>query len=191
MKKKHWIIILSIVIPLAVSFLLSIDKVLSNEQVEMLRSFDSSYLPPVYAGINALTAVLLFLAVRHAKNKNIAAHQATINMAMLCSVLFLLMYEVYHLTSQHTLYGDVDHNGIVSAAEAAKVSGSIGIYKVILFSHIALSAGIIPLVLFSYLYGSERQVVKHRKIVKFAFPLWMYVAVTGVVIYFMISPYYA
>lgn len=189
--KKTIIIVLSAIIPIVVALLLSLDKILPMETVEGLRSFDGSFLPPMYAVINGLTAIILIGALIAVRKQNFILHQRLIKCAMVLSVLFLIGYVSYHLTTSETLYGDLDHDGIRSEDEAKLISGSFGAYFFILMSHIVLSMGIIPLVLFSYLYGSTKQIQKHKRLVKFAFPMWLYVAITGVIIYLMISPYYA
>ena len=164
---KKLIIALSIVITLAVAILFKIK----------IPGVDLNFLPPVYATINGLTAVSLILAVMAIKKKKVTIHEKLIKFSMLLSVSFLLMYVAYHMTSESTPYGG---EGI-----------SKTIYFFILISHIILSIGVIPLVLFSYLYGITKNIEKHKKIVKFAFPLWLYVAITGVIVYIMIAPYYS
>lgn len=189
--KKIVISVLSIVIPVVVVFLLNMNRVLPQDTVDSIRSFDGSFLPPMYATINAITAIVLIAAVIMVKKGNIKLHEKLIKFAMLLSVLFLVGYVIYHLTTPEALYGDLNHDGIRDDAEKAAISSSFAIYLFLLISHITLSLGVIPLVLMSYLYGSTNQVEKHKKLVKWAFPLWLYIAITGVVIYFMISPYYA
>jgi putative membrane protein len=164
-KFRKLIIIISIVIPIAVAALFGIK----------LEGIDFSFLPPFYAGINGLTAILLILALAAIKNKNIALHQRLIKFCLALSLLFLLCYVAYHMTSDSTAY-----------------EGNMkGLYYFILISHILLSIAVIPLVLFTYLFAWEGKFDKHKKWTKFAFPIWLYVAITGVVVYLMISPYYA
>jgi len=164
-KFRKLIIIISIVIPIAVAALFGIK----------LEGIDFSFLPPFYAGINGLTAILLILALAAIKNKNIALHQRLIKVCLALSLLFLLCYVAYHMTSDSTAYG----------------GNMKGLYYFILISHILLSIAVIPLVLFTYLFAWEGKFDKHKKWTKFAFPIWLYVAITGVVVYLMISPYYA
>lgn len=164
---KRLILLVSIIIPVAVAVLFKVK----------IDGIDLSFLPPFYAGINGLTALSLIAAVVAVKNKNIQLHKKLIQFSILLSVIFLLCYVAYHITSESTPYG---------GEGAARV-----IYFIILISHIVLSVGIIPLVLYSYVYGLNNIISKHKKLVKFAFPLWLYVAITGVIVYFMISPYYA
>ncbi|MEX0995711.1 MAG: DUF420 domain-containing protein [Flavobacteriaceae bacterium] len=166
---NRWIVVLSILIPVAVAVLFTIKIEIPG--VERL-----GFLPPIYATINAFTAVILVLAVIQIKKGNRKAHENLMKTAIGLSVLFLLMYVVYHMTSTSTPYGG---------------EGSIRIvYFVILISHIVLSIAVIPLVLISFVRALSKRFDKHKKIAKITFPIWLYVAVTGVIVYIMISPYY-
>lgn len=180
--QKNLIWILSIAIPLIVALLF-------NPSVH-LNIGPFYFLPPTYASINALTGIILIAALIAIKKKNINLHQNLIKLAMLCSVLFLVGYVLHHITSDTTIYGDADNNRILSNAEQQKIASSQLFYYIILISHIALSVAIIPFVLFSFYYGINYKVEQHKKLVKFAFPMWLYVAITGVIVYFMISPFY-
>jgi putative membrane protein len=161
---RKLIIVLSIVIPVAVAILFKVK----------IPGYDLSFLPPFYAGINGLTAVLLIGALIAIKNKNVNLHQTLIKASLFLSVLFLLCYVAYHITSDSTAYkGDLP-----------------GVYFPLLISHIVLSVAVIPIVLFTYLFAWQGDFVKHKKWTKFAFPIWLYVAVTGVIVYFMIAPFY-
>lgn len=164
---KRVITALSIVIPLAVAALFGIKL-----DVEPL-----SFLPPVYATINGITAVLLIFAVVAIKRGNKALHEKLNTVAIICSVLFLVMYVAYHMTSDYTPFGG---EGIIKY-----------IYYFILISHIVLSIAVIPFVLITLMRARLGQFPQHKKIAKITFPLWLYVAVTGVIVYLMISPYYA
>ena len=161
---RKLIIALSIVIPVAVAILFNVK----------IPGYDLSFLPPFYAGINGLTALLLIGALIAIKKKNVSLHQTLIQSSLFLSVLFLLCYVAYHITSDSTEYkGDLP-----------------GVYFPLLISHIVLSVAVIPIVLFTYLFAWQGDFVKHKKWTKFAFPIWLYVAVTGVIVYFMISPFY-
>ena len=163
-KFRKLIIAVSIVIPVAVAALFGIK----------VDGIDLSFLPPFYAGINGLTAVLLIGALVAIKRKNMNLHQRLIQTCLALSLLFLLCYVAYHMTSDSTPYG-----GNMKA-----------LYYFILISHIILSVAVIPVVLFTYLFAWEGKFEKHKKWTRFAFPIWLYVAVTGVIVYLMISPYY-
>ena len=180
------IILVSIVIPIVVAILFSIKLKDFGIQVEPL-----SFLPPIYASINALTALFLIMGVIAIKNKNKKVHQRFMTSAIACSVMFLIMYVAYHLTADSTVYGDIDGNKILDVTEKTNAGSMRLVYLFILLSHILLSVAIIPLVLITYVRALSSRFDKHRKIAKFTFPLWLYVALTGVIVYLMISPYYA
>lgn len=171
-KYNTYIVILSIAIPVVVAILFGIKLKDFGIQVEPL-----TFLPPIYAFINGVTAILLVLAVYFIKGGNIKAHQRLMQIAITCSVLFLVMYVAYHMTSDSTPFGG---KGWIRYA-----------YFFILISHIVLSISVIPLVLITYVKALTEQFDKHKQIAKIAFPIWLYVAVTGVIVYFMIAPYYA
>ena len=180
------IILVSIIIPVVVAVLFSVKLKDFGIDVEPL-----SFLPPIYASINGLTAVLLVLAVTAIKNGNRKVHEQLMTTAIACSVIFLIMYVAYHMTSDSTVYGDIDGNKILDAKEKEYAGPMRTAYLLILLSHIALSVIIIPLVLITYVRALAARFDKHKKIAKITFPLWLYVAVTGVIVYLMISPYYA
>ncbi|MFT7344387.1 MAG: putative membrane protein [Lentimonas sp.] len=163
-KTLNAIKILSIVIPLAVAALFKV----------RIPGLDFSFLPPIYATMNGITAIFLLIAIWAIKNKKRDLHRRFIRLAMLCSILFLLMYVAYHVSSDPTPYG-----GDYQAT-----------YYTLLISHIILSVVVIPLVCYSYLFAWQGNFEKHKKWTRFSFPIWLYVAVTGVVVYLMISPYY-
>ncbi len=165
-KLKQAIWAVSIVIPIAVAILFTVK----------IEGLDFSFLPPVYASLNGLTAIGLIIAIAAIKNKNRTLHQRVIQLCLLFSILFLLLYVLYHMTSDTTAYG---------GSGALKM-----VYFFLLISHILLSMVVIPIVLFSYLFAWQGDFERHKKWTKFAFPLWLYVAVSGVLVYFMISPYY-
>jgi putative membrane protein len=165
---KKLIIALSIIIPVAVAILFGMPKV---------EGYDTSFLPPIYATINGLTAVCLVVAVMAIKNGKRLLHERLMKLAIVLSASFLVMYVIYHGTSVATPFGGV---------------GAIRyVYFFILVTHILLSIGVIPLVLFTYVRALSGNFERHRALAKFTFPIWLYVAVTGVIVYLMISPYYA
>ncbi|MNJ83066.1 hypothetical protein D3C87_04800 [compost metagenome] len=178
---RKLIIALSIIIPIVVAVLFKVK----------IADADLSFLPHIYATINAVTAILLVVALVAIKQKKIKAHETVIKICMVLSVLFLVCYVAYHMTSDPTLYGDVNGNGELDLYEKMTLStASKFTYYFILITHIILSVAVIPMVLFSYLYAWEGKFDKHRKWTKITWPLWFYVAASGVVVYLMISPYY-
>ena len=171
-KYSFWIIFLSILVPVAVAILLSV----------RLKDFGFTptpmhFLPPIYATINGLTAIILIIAVIAIKNKNRKLHENLMKTAIALSVVFLVLYIVYHLTTDATKYGGTGISRII--------------YFILLISHISLSIITIPLVLVSYVRALAQKFDKHKKLTRYTFPIWLYVAVTGVIVYMMISPYYA
>ncbi|MDD7913613.1 DUF420 domain-containing protein [Polaribacter ponticola] len=171
-KYKKIITVLSIVIPLAVAALFGVNLKSLGFDVEPL-----TFLPPIYASINGLTAALLIAAVLAIKKGNKKLHQQLNTIAIGCSLIFLLLYIGYHMTSDSTKFGG---EGVIKY-----------VYYFILFSHIVLSVIVIPFVLTTYMRAQLGNFPQHKKIAKITFPLWLYVAVTGVIVYLMISPYYA
>lgn len=166
-KYNKLIVILSIVIPIVVAALFGI----KIPNVEPL-----SFLPPIYATINGLTAIILVLAFFAIKKKNVVLHENLMTTAIWCSALFLLMYVAYHMTSDSTKFGG---------------EGTIKyVYYFVLLTHIVLSIAVIPFVLITYVRAITNNFEKHKKIARITFPLWLYVAVSGVIVYIMISPYY-
>ena len=180
------IIFVSILIPIVVAILFNVKLKDFGIIVEPL-----SFLPPIYASINGLTAVLLIAAVIAIKNGNRKLHEGLMTTAIGCSVIFLVMYVAYHMSADSTKFGDLDHNGIVDATELAAVGSMRLVYFLILITHIILSIIIIPMVLFTYVRALAKDFDRHKKLARITLPIWLYVAITGVVVYLMIAPYYA
>jgi putative membrane protein len=167
-KNKYgiWIKIISITIPVVVAILFGV-----RVDYEL-----PIFLPPIYSSLNALTAVLLVLALVAIKSKKIKLHQRLMQTCIALSLVFLVMYIAYHMTTDPTPFGGEGFTKLM--------------YFFILISHILLSIALIPLVLISYVRAFQEEFPAHKKISKITFPIWLYVAVTGVVVYLMISPYY-
>ena len=170
-KFNKFIVIVSIVIPVVVAILFGVKLKDFGYEVEPL-----SFLPPIYATINGITAVVLVAAVLAVKNGKRKLHEQLMTTAIGLSVSFLVMYVAYHMTSDSTKFGG---EGMIRF-----------VYFFILISHILLSIAVIPLVLISYVRALAKKFDRHKRIAKITFPIWLYVAVTGVVVYLMISPYY-
>jgi len=166
-KYNIWIWILSIAIPVVVAILFSV-KIPGVERL--------GFLPPIYATINGITAILLVLAVIQIKNGNRKTHELLMKICIGLSALFLIMYIIYHMTSDSTSYGG---EGMIKY-----------VYFFILITHIVLSITVIPFVLITFVRALSGRFEKHKKIARITFPIWLYVAVTGVIVYLMISPYY-
>ena len=166
-KYQLWINVVSVAIPVVVALLF---------MVRIPNVAPLSFLPPIYATMNGVTAFLLIFALIAIKNKKRVLHENLMKTAVFCSLLFLVMYVAYHMTSDPTKY----------RGEGAMVY----LYYGILISHIILSIIVIPLVLISFVRAYLGQYELHKKMVRYAFPVWLYVAATGVIVYLMISPYY-
>ncbi|MBA22481.1 MAG: hypothetical protein CMP52_03970, partial [Flavobacteriales bacterium] len=165
LKYKNWIIVISVAIPVVVAILFRIRL----ENVKPL-----SFLPPIYAAVNGYTTIILLFALWAIKNRKINLHEQLMKTAIGLSLVFLIMYVAYHLTSDPTPF---EGEGWVK-----------NVYYFILISHILLSITIIPLVLISYVRAITQQFTLHRKIARITFPIWLYVTITGVIVYLMISP---
>jgi putative membrane protein len=161
------IIGLSILVPVLVAALFGMPKV---------KGYDTSFLPPIYATINGVTALLLIIAVIAIRQGKRELHERIMKACIGLSAVFLIMYVAYHITNEATQYGG---------------QGAIRyVYFFILITHICLSIAVIPFVLFTFARALSGNFERHRRLAKFTFPLWLYVAITGVLVYLMISPYY-
>lgn len=147
-------------------------------------------LPTLNAVLNGLCCILLIFSLIAIKKKNIALHKKLNITAFILSSLFLVSYVTAHYFIPDTKYGDVDHDGVMSAAESIAVSGIKPTYVIILLSHIFLAIAVLPMILLSFYYGLTDQREKHKKLTRFSYPIWLYVTITGVVVYLMISKYY-
>jgi putative membrane protein len=163
---KPLIVIASIAIPIVVAILIQV----------RIDGYDFSYLPHIYAVINGLTAILLISALVAIKNGKRRVHEVIMKINMALSAAFLVMYILYHITTDPTIFGGT---GLIRY-----------VYFFFLISHMILSVAITPLVLFTLLYAVNNDFTKHRELAKYSFPVWLYIAVTGVIVYLMISPYY-
>lgn len=184
-KYNKLIVAVSIIIPVAVAILFGVKLKDFGYDVEPL-----SFLPPIYATTNGITAVLLVAAVIAIKNSKRRVHQILMTSAIALSVAFLVMYVAYHMTADSAVFGDLNHNGILEESEKDSIGSLRIVYLLILVTHIILSIAIIPMVLITYVRAIAQKFDKHKKISRITFPIWLYVAVTGVVVFLMISPYY-
>ncbi len=137
---------------------------------------DFSFLPPIHASLNALCALILLLALYYIKNKQVENHRRAIYAAMVCSALFLVSYVLYHFTTPETRYGGT---GVMRT-----------LYFILLITHVVLAAVILPFILLTFTRAYTNQFERHKKMARWVFPLWLYVAVTGPVCYLMLQPYY-
>lgn len=169
-KVKNWIIGISIVIPLAVAVLLFMPAKISTLGDWVY------FLPHLNAVINSAASVALIVGLIFIKQKKYSYHGATMTIAFALGAIFLVSYVIYHASAESTSFGGV---GFIRT-----------VYYFLLITHIIFAAIALFPILFAYYYGYTDQRDKHRKVVKFAYPIWLYVSVTGVIVYLMISPYY-
>ncbi len=147
-----------------------------NLKIPLPDGVSMGFLPPVHAALNTIVALSLILAVWMIKKQNVKAHKFWISVAMTSSVLFLLCYVAYHFTEPNTLYAG---EGVMRT-----------VYFFLLITHIVLAGISLPFILLTWTYGFTSQFNKHKKMAKWVFPVWLYVAVTGPICYFMLKPYY-
>lgn len=157
-------------------------------QPEVMPGF-VQYLPPLNAFMNGTCAVLLLISLWAILNKKIALHKRINLTTFMLSSLFLVSYILAHFFMPDVKYGDMDHNGVLTDTEKAGASLR-GFYLIILTTHIVLATLVLPVILLSFWYGLKNNVQKHKKIVRYTYPVWLYVAITGVVVYLMVKPYY-
>ena len=182
-KARLLILIFSFVVFAAVVLL---DRI----KLDVHPSFNIHVFALLNAVLNSVIAVLLIAALIAVKGKKYLLHKNIMMAALVLSVIFLLSYITHHLLAGEALYGDANLDGILTYNENAAFAGSRGIYLIILLSHIFLAAIILPFILFTAYRGLTAEFALHKKIAKYTWPLWLYVAITGPVVYWMIHPYY-
>lgn len=149
------------------------------------------YLPVLNAFLNGTCTIILLISFYFIRRKQVWIHKRLNITAVILSTVFLVSYVLFHSYGVETRFGDLDHNGIVDEVEKALAGNSRLVYFGILITHIILAAIVLPLVLLSLYRGLTNQVRLHKKIVRWSFPVWLYVTISGVVVYLMISPYYS
>lgn len=164
--------------------------VLEQVTIPVDLGFDPHILAALNAMINSIVAVLLVVALVAAKRKNIQLHRNIMLTAIVLSIVFLVNYILYHLFAGSTWYGDVDGNGVVSEIEKAQAGSMRYVYFFILGTHILLAGISLPYILFAAYRALINENAAHRKVAKVAWPMWFYVAITGPIVYLMISAYH-
>ena len=183
-RKATWLIIIfSFVVFAAVSFLTKI-------KIDIDLGFDVHVFALANAIINSVIAVLLLCALISVKRKNYVLHKQLMITALVLSVVFLVSYIAHHLLAGEAVYGDADHDGILSDAEKLAVGSSRTMYLIILLTHIFLAGIILPFILFTAYRALIAEYPRHKKLARITWPLWFYVAITGPVVYWMIHPFY-
>ena len=164
---------------------------LSRVKLEVDLGFDVHRFAQFNAIVNSLVAVLLVAALLAVKARGYKTHRALMMTAMVLSILFLVSYIAHHLFAGDTRFGDLDHDGVLSETETANAGSALTIYRIILFTHIPLAGIILPFILFTAYRALTGDWAAHRKLARITWPIWFYVAITGVLVYWMISPYYS
>jgi putative membrane protein len=183
-KAKIFIWVVSIIVFLAVAGL-------SKFKLDLNLPFNVHVFATINAVINSIVAILLIAGLITIKNKNYLLHKKIMIAAIALSVLFLLSYICHHLLAGETKFGDIDHDGVLSLNEKMLVGGIRSVYYILLLTHIPLAAIILPFILFTAYRALTGEYDKHKKLVRITWPVWFFVAVSGVVVYWMISPYYS
>lgn len=178
-----FIIAVSIVVFAAVTLL-------AKNKLNISLPFNPHIFALANAVINSMVALFLIFGLMAIKKQNPLLHKKLMMAAIVLSVLFLVSYIAHHLLTDATKYGDIDKNGIVDDAEKSAVSGTRGIYYLLLLTHIPLAGIILPFILYTAYRALTGEYARHKKLAKITWPVWVYVAVSGVIIYLMISPYY-
>lgn len=183
-KKANWLIIgVSLVVFIAVA-------ALTRVKLDVDLGFDIHVFATINAIINSIVSVLLVAALIAVKQRKYLLHKKIMLTALVLSVLFLISYVCHHLLAGDTLFGDSDHNGVVSEAEKAATGPLRYFYFFILLTHIPLAALILPFILFTAYRALIAEFPKHKKLARITWPIWFYVSMTGVLVYLLISPYY-
>ena len=183
-KKAHILIwIFSAIVFLAVTIL---DKI----TLDVNLGFNPHIFEMLSAGVNSIVSVLLVVGLLFVKQKKYQLHKNTMMFTMALSVLFLVFYIAHHLFTGETKYGDINHDGLLSDDEISLAGTMRYVYYVIISTHVTLAGIVMPFVLYSAYRGLTGEFSLHKKLVRYTFPIWLYVAVTGVIVYLMISPYY-
>lgn len=183
-RMANWLIgIFSVVVFLVV-------VVLSKFKLDVDLGFDVHIFATINAFVNATIALVLIGALVAVKQKNYTLHKKLMMTALVLSIIFLLSYIAHHLLAGEAKYGDTNHDGLVDEAEKLAVGSMRMVYLVILATHIILAAIILPFILFTAYRGLTSEFPAHKKLARITWPLWFYVAVTGPIVYWMISPFY-
>jgi putative membrane protein len=163
---------------------------LSRVKWDVNLGFDVHLFAKINAIINSCVTLLLLGGLIAVKSKKYLLHKRIMLTAMVLSILFLVSYICHHLFAGEVRFGDINHDGVLSEMEKANAGSLRFIYYFILSTHIPLAGIVLPFILFTAYRALTGEFDKHKKIVRITWPVWFYVAVTGVVVYWMISPYY-
>lgn len=177
--------IAAILVSIAVLILVALMR-----KVKLDLGIDLRFLPPVHALLNSLSAIALLFSLNAIKKGKIEQHRTANFIALGLSTLFLLCYVAYHFTTPETIFGDVNHDKLLDESEKNALGSTRTFYLILLLTHIASAAIIFPFILFTFIRAITNQIEKHRKMARWVYWVWLYVAITGPLCYFMLKPYY-
>lgn len=169
---------------------LALVLVMRRVKIPLPNGMDFSFLPPFHAMVNGVTALILLAAFIAIKNKRVELHRKLVFTALGLSLLFLLSYVAYHFTTPETIYGDFNGDGILEDEERLAVGKDRVVYLALLLSHILLAAFSLPFILLTFIRAYTQQFDAHKKMARWVFPIWFYVAATGPICYLLLLPYY-
>jgi putative membrane protein len=164
--------------------------VLMGSPKKLNLGIDFGFLPPIHATFNAIAAVMLIGALWAIKGKNMELHRRFIYAAFVCSALFLVSYVLYHSTTPEVKFGDLDHDGKLTDLEKVAVSGQRPWYLTLLFTHIVIAGVSLPFILLTFIRAYTNQFARHKKMARWVYPFWLFVAITGPLCYLWLRPYY-
>ncbi|MFY0625162.1 MAG: DUF420 domain-containing protein [Reichenbachiella sp.] len=178
------IVLLSILVPSLVAVLIFSPFKIDSDLVWL------KDIPAANAFINTTTAIFLVMGRYYARLGEVIWHKTFMSMALSLGILFLLAYSVYHATSDSAIYGDTNLNGTLERGEEIRIGNLRYFYLGVLLSHILMSIVVVPFVLMAFYFAIAGKIDSHLKTVKYTWPIWMFVSISGVLVYFMASPYY-
>lgn len=177
--------VLSVVVPLLVAFLL-----FTPQKLDIGKDW-VAFLPHLNGVVNTATSISLLMGFVFIKRQQITYHKVAMLISFFLGIIFLVSYVIYHSAADSTLYGDANGDKVLDASEAMQIGVWRIIYLVILISHIILAAIVVPFVLLALFFALSNKIERHKKVVRYTFPIWLYVSITGVIVYLLISPYYS
>lgn len=198
-ERRHWLSLpprealarrLNVAAWVATAAVLGLVGLMRRVKIPLPEGVSFDFLPPFHAGLNAAAALVLVAALIAVLKGRIGLHRGLMMTAMGLSVLFLLSYVAYHFTNHEVKFGDANHDGVVDAAELALVGARRTVYLVLLVSHIVLAAVSLPFILLTFIAAWTHRFAAHRRLARWVYPVWLYVAATGPVCYWMLRPYY-
>ena len=179
-----FIVLISIIIPVVVAILFFKPESNTNGLGWIY------ILPHMNAVINGMTTLILLMGYIFINTKNVRMHRTCMTTAFFLGLLFLVSYLIFHYSAPATIFGDINRDGLLGVDEAERVGGQRNIYLAILLSHALLAVIVVPFIFFSFYFALNNKFERHKQIVKFTLPVWLYVSISGLVVYWLVRPYY-